>query len=224
VLADLAHILAMGPMRVAGGTDLRARLVESFVGLIEGCRDGDVLLAGLAKTTKDGLLHQNLVDDPGPAARLGDMEVLYRFGGGRPGYTEPMLFGTQAIQVSWDKCAPGMRCRAEALPCVAVSFVRLAGGEDPLRVDVLGCGIGQTKTLLGFGSDWSAGSSMEPLILRLMAQHGGANVYNGPLYGVDRLVRLSGTMMDGACMSLLREATGVPVNADRGTRRFTRSG
>lgn len=221
LLADLKHILTMPPMRMAHGTDLRAELMGSFLRLIEGCRERDILLVGVAKTTKDDLLHEALVPDSDPTGRLSDMELLYRFGGGEPGYTSPILYGTNAIQLQ-DRDG-STRARAEALPCVAVSFVRLAGGEDPLRIDVMGYGIGRAETLLAFHREWGSGAEMEDVVLRLMALYGGASVYNAPLYQVDRLVRLSGITMDGAYMALLREATGEPVNADRGTRRFTRS-
>lgn len=221
LLADISHILALGPMKLAGGTDLRSLLLGAFLDLVEGCRARDILLVGIAKTARDTLLHSGLADDPGPGARLCDAEILLRFGGGRPGFTPPMLFGTDAIQIAWDKQHPTLRARAEALPCVAVMYVRLSGGEDALRVDVTGCGIGRRDTLLQAPRAWGNAAEVEPLIRRLMGQHGGANVYNAPLYGVDRMVRLSGKTMDGAYMALLRNVTGVPMVADRGTRRFT---
>lgn len=220
LLADLDHLLSMRPMRMADGTDLQAELSSSFLRLVEGCRERDILLVGVAKTTKDGLLHGALRPDSDPAMRLSDMEVLYRFGLGKPGFTDPILFGTNGIQMR-DRDGT-TRARAEALPCVAVSFVRLAGGEDPLRIDVMGCGIGRPENLLSFHREWGDAADISGLVTRLMAQYGGASVYNAPLYQVDRLVRLSGITMDGAYMALLREATGVSVNADRGTRRFTR--
>ena len=221
LLADLSHILALGQMRLAGGTDLRALLLNAFLGLVEGCVARDILLVGVAKTARDTLLHPGLTEDPGPSARVCDAEILMRFGRGKPGYTPPMLFGTAAVQVAWDKAAPGLRIRAEALPCIAVMYVRLAGGEDALRVDVIGPGIGRTETLFGLMPAWAEPDEGAPLIRRLMAQHGGPSVYNGPLYGVDRMVRLSGKTMDGAYMALLRDATGAKAETDRGTRRFT---
>jgi hypothetical protein len=222
LLADIAHILTLRPMVLADGTDLRAELTHAFLNLVEGCRTRDILLVGISKTTRDSLLHPSLADDPRPSKRLCDAEILHRFGEGRPGFSPPILFGTDAIQVSWDKQEPGLRARAGALPCIAVMYVRLAGGEDALRVDVTGCGIGRKDTLLGLTRAWGTAAEVEPLIRRLMAQYGGANVYNAPLYGVDRMVRLSGKMMDGAYMALLREATGAPVQADRGARRFSK--
>ncbi|HEY3415225.1 MAG TPA: DNA double-strand break repair nuclease NurA [Armatimonadota bacterium] len=221
LLADMSHILALGPMRLADGTDLRGLLVNVFFDLVEGCCARDILLVGIAKTARDTLLHPGLAEDPGPTARLCDAEILMRFGGGAPGFTPPMLFGSAAVQVAWDKSAPGLRQRAEALPCIAVMYARLAGGEDAVRVDVVGSAIGRAETLFGLTRAWGCAEEAAPIVRRLMAQHGGPNVYNAPLYGVDRMVRLSGKTMDGAYMAMLREATGAKAETDRGARRFT---
>lgn len=224
LLSDLSHMLYLRPMRLGGYPDLRASLVGAFLDLLEGCRARDILLVGVAKTSRDSLLCDSLLDNPRPQDRLCDAEILHRFLSGAPGYTRPILFGTDATSASGEDAGSEpdsvVQERVKALPCIAVLFVRLAPGEDALRVDVLGDGIGCHNALLSFRRAWGDAEAVAPVVSRLVAQHGGPSVYNAPLYAVDRMVRLSNQTVDGAYMALLREATGHLVQSDRGTRRF----
>jgi hypothetical protein len=228
LLSDLSHMLYLRPMRLGEFSDLRAALVDAFLRLVEGCRERDILLVGISKSARDSLLVGSLLDNAHPRDRLCDAEILHRFVGGKPGYTRPILFGTDGTAVRETDDGEGemdeaTRARVSQLPCIAVFYVRLAGGEDALRVDVTGDSIGCESRLLEFARAWAEPGSVAPVVRRLMAQHGGASVYNAPLYAADRMVRLSGRTVDGPYMALLREATGALITSDRGTRRFQRS-
>lgn len=227
LLSDLSHMLYLRPMRLGDFSDLRASLVDAYLSLVEGCRARDILLVGISKSTRDSLLVGSLLDSPRPQDRLCDAEILHRFVGGHPGFTQPILFGTDGTAVRQGEDEGEMdeatRERVAKLPCIAVVYLRLCGGEDALRVDITGDSIGCPSRLLEFRRAWADAESVAPVIRRLVAQHGGPNVYNAPLYAVDRMVRLSGRTVDGPYMALLREATGALVTPDRSTRRFMRS-
>jgi hypothetical protein len=231
LLSDLSHMLYLRPMGLGGYQDLRDSLFRAYLDLIEGCRARDILLVGISKSARDSLLVGSLLDNPRPADRLCDAEILHRFLDGAPGFTRPILFGTDGTSAGAPTAggaAPespppgeaGEAARIAGLPCVAVLYLRLAPGEDALRVDITGDGIGCDHRLLDFKRAWGEVEMVAPVVRRLVAQHGGPNVYNGPLYAADRMVRLGGKTVDGAYMALLREATGVMVMSDRGTRRF----
>jgi hypothetical protein len=236
LLSDLSHMLYLRPMRLGGYTDLRDSLFRAYLDLIEGCRERDILLVGISKSARDSLLVGSLLENPRPSDRLCDAEILHRFLDGAPGFTRPILFGTDGTAASAphsgaDGPAPpdlaaGGDIRSEeasriaVLPCVAVFYLRLAPGEDALRVDVTGDGIGCAHRLLDFRRAWGEVEMIAPVVRRLVAQHGGPSVYNGPLYTADRMVRLSGKTVDSVYMAILSEATGVMILSDRGTRRF----
>lgn len=226
LLSDLRHMLYLRSMRLGDFADLRAALLDSYLSLVEGCRERDILLVGISKSARDSLLMESLVENTSPRDRLCDAEVLHRFGGLHPGFTQPILFGSDGTTVQDverdPEADPRTHARVTALPCIAVVYVRLSGGEDALRVDITGDGIGCSQSLLEFRRSWGSVESVVPVIRRLMAQYGGPTVYNAPLYAVDRMVRLSGRTVDGPYMALLREATGALVTADRSTRRFLR--
>ncbi|HEY3268123.1 MAG TPA: DNA double-strand break repair nuclease NurA [Armatimonadota bacterium] len=226
LLSDLSHMLYLRPMRLGGYPDLRAALIGAYLDLVEGCRQRNILLVGVAKSSRDSMLCESLLDTTSPKDRLCDAEILHRFLGGAPGYTRPILFGSDGTSARGDDAGfepdDAIMSRVQKMPCFAVFYVRLAQGEDALRVDVTGDGIGCTEALLSFKRAWGDADAVAPVVRRLVSQHGGASVYNAPLYAVDRMVRLSSQTVDGAYMALLRDATGHYVMADRGTRRFTR--
>jgi hypothetical protein len=228
LLSDLSHMLYLRPMRLGGYTDLRESLFRAYLDLIEGCRRRDILLVGVSKSARDSLLVGSLLENPRPSDRLCDAELLHRFLDGAPGFSRPILFGTDGTAAGPDSTAqpPGADAGAMAgvdlsgLPCVAVFYLRLAPGEDALRVDVTGDGIGCDHRLLDFRRAWGEVEMVAPVVRRLVQQHGGPSVYNGPLYTADRMVRLSGKTVDSVYMAILSEATGVMILSDRGTRRF----
>lgn len=223
LLSDLSHMIYLRPMRLGDNPDLRESLIRAYMDLLEGCKQRDILLVGVSKSARDSLLCGSLLEDPRPSDRLCDAEILHRFLDGRPGFTRPILFGTDGVNVGPTDAEQGAQPPApnlQHLNCVAVFYLRLAPGEDALRVDVTGDGIGCDHRLLDFRRAWGEAEMAAPVVRRLVEQHGGPSVYNGPLYKADRMVRLSGRMVDDVYMSLLREATGVMVLSDRGTRRF----
>lgn len=229
LLADLRHMLYLGrlqPRRLGEIGDLRKALVDAYLSLVEGCAERDILLIGISKSARDTLLVDSLAEGVHPRDRLCDAEILHRFVDGAPGFTQPILFGTDGAAPRTDEeegdLDDATRDRVANLPCIAVTYARLCGGEDALRVDVTGDSIGCPDRLLNFRRAWADADLAAPVIRRLLGQHGGPNVYNAPLYAVDRMVRLSGRTVDGPYMALLREATGAMVTPDRATRRFTR--
>lgn len=223
LLSDLSHMLYLRPMRLGDYMDLRESLMRAYLDLLEGCRQRDILLVGISKSARDTLLMGSLVDGATSGDRLCDAEILHRFLDGRAGFSRPILFGTDGVSVNVNQQEPGGQTQEpdlRSLNCVAVFYLRLAPGEDALRVDVTGDGIGCNDLLLDFNRAWGDADMVAPVVRRLVEQHGGPNVYNGPLYAADRMVRLAGKTVDDVYMSLLREATGVVILSDRGTRRF----
>jgi hypothetical protein len=64
---------------------------------------------------------------------------------------------------------------------------------------------------------------MRPVIEAVLVAYGGMNVYNGPLYAVDRLVRLSRRELETRYLPICAKVVGLPPSAlsvDRGRRRF----
>jgi hypothetical protein len=65
--------------------------------------------------------------------------------------------------------------------------------------------------------------AMRPVIEAVLAAYGGIHVYNGPLYAVDRLVRLSRRELETRYLPICAKVVGLPPGAlavDRGRRRF----
>jgi hypothetical protein len=102
-------------------------------------------------------------------------------------------------------------------------YLRLAPGEDAIRVDVPASAFdGNNQRLLDFSHKVLPHQVALPVVQWLRDGYGGINVYNAALYVVDREVRLHAGMMDRVYLSVLRRQLGIAVQYDRSTRRFLR--
>lgn len=177
-----------------------------------------------------------------PAELPADAEILHRWASGT-GFCNPVLLGTASFghrrgpmihdpgvlaeqfpdgELSLTERRDILR-RLRAAPAIGTFYVRLAPGEDALRVDALAGVFGEgEERLLGFSRRMLAPEAAAPLVRRLLRDYGGANVYNAALYVVDREVRLHAETVDRVYLSILRRQLDVPVQYDRSTRRFMR--
>ena len=106
-------------------------------------------------------------------------------------------------------------------PAIGTFYVRLAPGDDALRVDALASTFGRDDLrLLGFTRTLVSYTSALPLVQHLLGEYGGLSVYNAALYVVDKEVRLHAATVDHIYLSVLRRQLGQPVQYDRSTRRF----
>jgi hypothetical protein len=171
-----------------------------------------------------------------------DAELLHRWAHGA-GFTNPVLlgwssFGHRISPVVNDPTAlagqfpDGQLSRGERravlerlrdAPAIATFYLRLAPGEDAIRVDVPASAFdGNNQRLLDFSHKVLPHQAALPVVQWLRDGYGGISVYNAALYVVDREVRLHAEMMDRVYLSVLRRQLGVPIQYDRSTRRFLR--
>lgn len=169
-----------------------------------------------------------------------DGELLHRWTEG-PGLSDAVLLGSSSfIELSMrageklDLLArqpppdpqqpPGkqsVQTRLLKAPAIGTFYVRLAPGDDVLRIDALANTFGRNDLrLLGFKQMLVPYTTALPLVQHLLDEYGGMSVYNAALYVVDQEVRLRAEMVDHVYLSVLRSQLGVPIRYDRSTRRF----
>lgn len=170
-----------------------------------------------------------------------DAEALDRWLDKAAGFSTPVLLGLhsfgrrretllsepEAIAESFAACSSYSRGRLETIvqrlrraPAIATFHIRFVDGDDCVRVDVPAYAIGCEDTLLDFSSGLGPVEPLEPILRLLQATYGGPTVYNAPLYAVDRQVRLSNDMVDGAFLSILRSIVKPDIRYNRSARRF----
>lgn len=111
--------------------------------------------------------------------------------------------------------------RLISAPAIGTFYLRLAPGDDALRVDALASTFGRDNLrLLGFTRTLIPYTAALPLVQHLLGEYGGLSVYNAALYVVDKEVRLHAATVDHIYLSVLRRQLGQPVQYDRSTRRF----
>lgn len=170
-----------------------------------------------------------------------DGELLYRWTQGI-GLTDPVLLGSSSFGragIVADKkltsqikqaslpdpqLSPDLQQvlgRLSNAPAIGTFYIRLAPGDDALRVDALASTFGRDDLrLLGFTRTLIPYTSALPLVQYLLGEYGGLSVYHAALYVVDKEVRLRAATVDHVYLSVLRRQLGHPVQYDRSTRRF----
>jgi NurA domain len=169
-----------------------------------------------------------------------DGELMHRWTKG-PGLTDPVLLGsssfgragaiadeklTARIQQALlePQLSPDLQRVLDRLsnaPAIGTFYIRLASGDDALRVDALASTFGRDDLrLLTFTRTLVPYTTALPLVQYLLGEYGGLSVYHAALYVVDKEVRLHAATVDHIYLSMLRRQLGQPVQYDRSTRRF----
>lgn len=108
-------------------------------------------------------------------------------------------------------------------PAIGTFYVRLAAGDEVLRIDALASAFGRTDLrLLEFDHTFVSYTTALPLVQHLLGEYGGLSVYNAALYVVDQEVRLHAETVDHVYLPVLRHQLSHPIQYDRSTRRFMR--
>jgi hypothetical protein len=169
-----------------------------------------------------------------------DGELMHRWTKGA-GLTDPVLLGsssfgragaiadeklTARIQQALleSQLSPDLQRVLDRLSnasAIGTFYIRLAPGDDALRVDALASTFGRDDLrLLGFARTLVPYTTALPLVQHLLGEYGGLSVYNAALYVVDKEVRLHAATVDHIYLSVLRRQLGQLVQYDRSTRRF----
>ncbi|MDE3076420.1 MAG: DNA double-strand break repair nuclease NurA, partial [Chloroflexota bacterium] len=170
-----------------------------------------------------------------------DAEALQRWTDGQPGFSTPVLLGLHSfgrrretlLSAPEDIAAsfvpysgyPAGRVQAvierlREAPAIAAFHVRFAPGDDCIRVDLPAYAIGREERIADLSSGLASAEPLQPIVRLLQGCYGGPHVYNAPLYAVDKQVRLSNEMVDGAFLSILRSFVGPQLRYNRSARRF----
>ena len=169
-----------------------------------------------------------------------DGELMHRWTKGA-GLTDPVLLGSSSfgragaiahekltLQVKQALLEPQpspdlqqMLVKLANAPAIGTFYIRLAPGDDALRVDALASTFGRNDLrLLGFTQTLIPYTTALPLVQYLSGEYGGLSVYHAALYVVDKEVRLHGATVDHIYLSVLQHQLGQPVQYDRSSRRF----
>ncbi len=288
--ADLPYLLYN--LAIGGYEDFPFRVLERYLELFDLCQKRDILLLGIAKSTRSTVLGRSILDQiissmPSDLPKadslqrleadvqgeeiIGDYtdafqrnysrsgsnkpwlpsdgELLHRWTKGS-GLTDPVLLGSASFGHTSAQMAAALALRAKqslygplssaiqdriqerlspiqerllAAPAIGTFYVRLAPGEDVLRVDALASTFGRGDLrLLEFSQALAPYTTALPIVQHLLDGYGGLSVYNAALYVVDQEVRLHAETVDHVYLSVLRRQLGYPVQYDRSTRRFIR--
>ena len=169
-----------------------------------------------------------------------DGELMHRWTKGA-GLTDPVLLGSSSFgragviadekltariqQVLLEpQLSPDLQRVLDRLsnaPAIGTFYIRLAPGDDALRVDALASTFGRDDLrLLRFTRTLVPYTTALPLVQYLLGEYGGLSVYHAALYVVDKEVRLHAATVDHIYLSVLRRQLRQPVQYDRSTRRF----
>jgi hypothetical protein len=228
------RILDRGALRVEDHEDLPREVTKIYLDLLLKAEKSDVLTLGVSKTSKESLLSEYLSNEikiPG-VSKIPDAEMLFRWAKG-PGFTTPLLLGSQNLGQTAESTLQtplspredptqqsSLRARLAQAPAILAFHVRLAPGEDTLRIDIPASWVGLPHRIGDLDWELVDPEVVEPILQVLSDAHGGLNVYNNMLYVVDRQVRLHEKTVSGPYLAILRSITGHRIELDRSKRRF----
>ena len=243
--ADLAHMAgAPEKVRWGAGIERAGKLLEATAALFSHAERSGLWVVGIGKTQRAGFLFDALTSLPpalSTAGPSGGADEGIEVDGGRPADGE--LLATMPIGWSWPVVLDGRRFPLTSglardllggCPAIVSTYVRPHAADLPLRIDVPVSALGLDDRLLP--AEGVQGSSarawpawlpnpelMRPAVQAALAAYGGMNVYNAPLYAVDRLVRLPRRELELRYLPVCEKVAGLQpgsLNINRGRRRF----
>ncbi len=240
--SDLPYLLYNFDLAIGGYENLPLKVLAQYLDLFELCQQSNILLLGIAKSTRSTVFGKALLENSSLANDLpSDGEVLHRWTEGY-GLTDPVLLGSASFGhtnvsritqlAEYPRKAliqPGhaqkylnqLPERLLTAPAIGTFYTRLAPGDDVLRIDALASAFGHNELrLLEFDHRLIAHTAALPIVQHLLGEYGGLSVYNAALYVVDREVRLHAETVDKVYLPILRGQLGSHIQYDRSTRRF----
>ena len=245
---DIPHWLY--PIDIHGERDLPLKLLESYLDLLDACRERGIMLIGLSKTSTATFLIEaatqmersdqlepdvQLMSEEDDQAVPSDAEAIWRWTQ-EAGFSTPVVLGvygfghrrSQLVQepeaiagaFGGSKKRLALLRRLQGSSPTVCFYLRLQAGEEPLRVDVPAVMLGLRQSTIDFYLRWARPDDVLPALRTIVASYGGATVYNAAVYVADRLVRLSNQMVDGPYLSVIRQNLGQYVQYNRSQRRF----
>jgi hypothetical protein len=231
---DLSHI-ASAPHQMSWGGSLErlGSLLRQTAALHHEAARSGLWLVSVGKTQRASFLYQALAAGAGAppddgAGHPGDGEIL---DAAPVGWSWPVVLDSRHF--------PRTTAEAQAAlancPAIVSFYLRPHAADLPLRVDVPASAVGLGDRLLPHvlgeeATPWPAWvpepEAVEPVVKAVQAAYGGLRAYNGPLYAVDRLVRLPRRDLELRYLPMCAKVAGLPPGAlavDRGRRRFLMS-
>lgn len=232
---------------VKGFEDLPLELISSMQKLFCQCKRKKILLVGISKYSRSWALSEALAEGLGDTRLSGslpsDMEIIYRWKREMPGYSKPLILGDYFFRGEIDRLSrspddflekffpniieekrvQGEKTLADipTTPAIVMSYVLPEVGDAPLRLDVPVSLLDDDRIISTVSPfEFADPIPIEKVISHFLASRGGREVYNALLYVVDKQVRMSRDVVDSLYRSIICEELGLPIEYERGMRRF----
>ncbi len=203
-----------------GPIDLPARILSAYLDLFAYCYERDIYLLSLAKTSHEAVHWKLWANIQESALELPDAEVIYRWTEARPGFSTPVILGTQGFVGGSRRLLADTR--VQEAPAIVSFFVRLREHDAPFRVDLPAYCLDDSRRLIDVEGEVLDLQTLDliPILRLLAADYGGSTVYNALLHSVDQEVRLTRTTFKNVYMKVIEDILGEHLPPDRSIRRF----
>jgi hypothetical protein len=237
-------------MDIQGWEHLPLLLWEAMQKMFRVCEKRGIIVVGVSKFSKTRSLCNAFLYGQGfplEGFSIPDVEMIYRWKHGQPGYTTPLILGDYGLRVESQKMFEtprrflaqnfaGFYRRANRdlrdwgsqivenvpdIPAIAMFHLVPAIGEHSLRIDLPANCLGLEDRIFEISPFRFGNHEMvKDIVSNLLADRGGIDVYNALLYMVDKEVRLGAEVVDKVYRSILWKELDLPIIYDRSSRRF----
>lgn len=194
---------------------------DAYLYLFQRCKESQIDLISVAKTSREAT-HSKIwqqAEEIDLDLEISDSEMIYRWTRDEAGYSTPVVLGKHGFVGGSRQLLDG---ELKEAPAIVSFFVRLADFDDAMRIDLPAFCVGSERRLGDMDGEILDldHHDLSPILQVLADDYGGLEVYNAPLYAVDREVRLERRRMNDVYLKLVQDILGYEIRLDRSERRF----
>jgi len=208
--------------------DLALNALKTTIDLILKSKKKNIELISISKSSRNTFFFQILsIDHPELKEELPyipiDAEFLNIISW-EPGYSTPLLIGAEMglghSQRDLIEKDPNLQILLKDIPAFITFYVRLIPRDQILRIDIPNYLVGDSTTLLQVNYHWEKDVNIDNILAILKENCINSQIYQTPLYLVDKIVRIKKTPdLERYIMILKKEFPGI-LELDRSQRRF----
>ncbi len=228
LLSRLSYLIRYITFEIIEYQKLTQEVLDNTIKLINLAKEKKIELISISKVSRNTFLYQIFsIDHPEVKDKFPypptDSEILSIFTS-TPGYSNPLLTGGERVlgnkQMEILDINKELKNSISKLPAFATFYVRLLPKDQVLRIDIPAYMIDDKSTLLSIDFQWLKDVDINSVLSILNDNCVSSQIYQTPLYLVDKVVRIKREPDLERYLMILRREFSDLLELDKSQRRF----